>query len=210
MRNDRDHDHSFSTMPNSFEEAARWSARFEAPERDAWQLPELVVATTLGAASHDGLILVDLGAGTGFFAIRFAKALPAGTVVAADIESSLLQWTDRRAAQEGLTNLVTHQSTILGPAWPDSKPKADIVSLCNTYHHIGTRPAWFSAVREMAKPDARLVIIDFTPASTRGPPPNHKLPAETVISELHEAGWRLDASHDFLPDQYFLVFRKAP
>ena len=210
VRDSDDHLHASTTMPDNFNDAARWSQRFDAPERDAWQRPDLVVTTTLAANPKDGLVLVDLGAGTGYFSTRFAKAQPTATIIAADIASSLLHWTARRASEAGLTNIETHQTTESGPAWPESMPKVDIAFLCNVYHHITDRPAWFSKVYAMAKADARLVVIDFTPASKRGPPADHKLAPDAVIQELHEAGWRLDATHDILPDQYFLVFRKVP
>jgi hypothetical protein len=50
-----------------------------------------------------------------------------------------------------------------------------------------------------------VAIVDYKPASKRGPP--HKLAPEVVESEMAEAGYELDEQHDFLPEQYFLVFR---
>jgi hypothetical protein len=40
-----------------------------------------------------------------------------------------------------------------------------------------------------------------------GPP--HKLDPRQAVQELSEAGWRLIAEHDVLPEQYFLVFERA-
>jgi predicted O-methyltransferase YrrM len=50
----------------------------------------------------------------------------------------------------------------------------------------------------------RVAVVDFRPSSHRGPP--HKLAPDVVESEMSAAGYALVENHDFLPDQYFLVF----
>jgi predicted methyltransferase len=59
------------------------------------------------------------------------------------------------------------------------------------------------------KPNGRLVIIDFKADSPNGPPPQHRISPETVKQELAEAGYALVETHEFLPRQYFLVFRNT-
>jgi len=77
----------------------------------------------------------------------------------------------------------------------------------DTYHHISDRVPYFKALRQKLSARGRLAIIDFRVDSERGPPATHKIGPETVQAELLEAGWVLSTSHDFLPDQYFLVFQ---
>ena len=202
--------HAHDRKHHRFEDAARWSLTFDAPERDAWQRPDDVVAAALHDLPREGLVVADIGAGTGYFALRFARAVPAGRVVAVDIEASLLQWIDQRAVAEGLGNLRTHRSEPGGVDWVPALGRPGLLFLCNTYHHVEGRVAWFRALLGIAAPDARLVIVDFRPESPRGPPRHHKLAAAAVIAELAEAGWRLLETHDFLPDQYLLTFVPAP
>jgi predicted methyltransferase len=64
-------------------------------------------------------------------------------------------------------------------------------------------------VGEVLKPGGRVVIIDYRKESPRGPPAEHKLPPEQVRTELESVGFRLARTHDFLPDQYFLVFERG-
>jgi len=45
------------------------------------------------------------------------------------------------------------------------------------------------------------------PAWPEGPPPEFRFEADLIISEMKQAGYRLDTKHDFLPRQHFLVFR---
>jgi hypothetical protein len=78
--------------------------------------------------------------------------------------------------------------------------------LVNTYHHLEDRTAYFTRLKGSLKPGARLVIIDFTNASKMGPPVQAKVPADQVRRELEAAGYTLAVTHDFLPEQFFLVF----
>ena len=79
----------------------------------------------------------------------------------------------------------------------------------DTYHHIGSRPDYFKKLLASVKPGGRLVIIDFTKQSAMGPPAAAKVGPQEVIEELKSAGWSPIATHDVLPEQYFLVFARS-
>lgn len=182
-----------------FEDAASWAERFEDPSRDAWQLPDSVVAAL---AVRPDLVVGDIGSATGYFPVRFARALPEGRVIGADVEPGMVTWLNDRARREELPNLV---SVLAGPDDPHFPCRVDLVFVCNTYHHIEDRPAYFRKLLEQTRPGARLAIVDYRPASEMGP--REKLAPEVVEAELAAAGWAPAARHDFLPEQYFLVFQ---
>lgn len=194
--------HPHGTDPHHrFEDAAEWAKRFEDPARDAWQLPDSVVATLV---ARKDLVVGDIGSATGYFPVRFARALPEGRVIGADVEPGMVTWLNDRARREELPNLV---SVLAGPDDPHFPCRVDLVFVCNTYHHIADRAAYFRKLREQTSPGARLAIVDYRPESAMGP--REKLAAAIVEAELAEAGWVPEARHDFLPEQYFLVFRAA-
>jgi hypothetical protein len=56
-------------------------------------------------------------------------------------------------------------------------------------------------------PGGRVAIVDFKKDSPEGPPPQFRFEPDQIIGEMRDAGFRLDARHDFLPRQLFLVFR---
>jgi predicted methyltransferase len=194
------HHHSNPQMPHRFEDAEAWVARFEAPERDAWQKPDEVLAAL--ALSPDAVV-ADIGAATGYFPVRLARALPRGRVYGADIEQSMVDYLAARAKKEGLTNLTAVLCTAEDPKLPEP---ADLVLVVNTYHHIGERPAYFKRLLERLKPGGRLAIIDFRKGQPMGPPEAHRIDAAQVRSELESVGYALAADHTFLPNQHFLVF----
>lgn len=184
-----------------FEDAAKWAEQFEDPERDEWQKPKAVIAAL--EVPRGGRV-ADIGAATGYFPVRIARAHPDATVYGVDIEPDMVRYLAERAKREGLGNL---EAILGGPTDPKLPAPVDRVLLVNTYHHVEGRAPYFKALAASLRPGARVAIIDYRPDAPRGPA--HKLPRETVISEMREAGYRVSAEHDFLPHQYFLVFERA-
>ncbi len=77
----------------------------------------------------------------------------------------------------------------------------------DTYHHIPNRGAYFTALRALLKPGGRLAIVDFKKDSPDGPPVEFRFTPAQMTAELAKAGFTLQAEHDFLPRQMFLVYR---
>ena len=186
-----------------FDDAAKWAKEFDNPERDAWQKPEEVVeALHLEGASS----VADIGAGTGYFSVRIAKRIPEGKVFAADVEPDMVRYLGERAQREHVPNLVPVLSS--ADAANLSEP-VDLILVVDTYHHIGNRTQYFAKLKSSLKPDGRLAIIDFKADSPNGPPVQHRIPPKKVTEELAAAGYSLAETRQFLPRQYFLIFRKS-
>ena len=52
-----------------------------------------------------------------------------------------------------------------------------------------------------------MAIVDFRKDAPQGPPVEFRLPPGQLTGELRQAGFELDATHDFLPQQLFLIYR---
>jgi cyclopropane fatty-acyl-phospholipid synthase-like methyltransferase len=184
-----------------FDDPKKWSAAFDDPERDAWQMPERIIAS-LALRPSDRV--ADIGAGTGYLAARLARHLAEGTVFAVDIEPNMVKHLAERARANGISNL----RAIAGMETSANLPEpVDVAILLNVYHHISERPAYFKRLRSALRPGGRVAIVDFRPESPVGAPKHMRLSADRITAEMKAAGYRLDASHDFLPRQNFLVFR---
>lgn len=177
-------------------DAAEYAHVLDDPSREKWQKPHEVVMA-LDLKSTDAV--ADIGAGTGYFAKRFARH--AGKVYAVDIDSRLLE----RAAKDAPSNLVT---VLAAPDDPKLPPRSvDVIVFVNVLHHIDHRAAYYQKLKAALKPGGRIVNIDFYKKELPvGPPPAMKLTEEEVIAEFKAAGLRLAKKHDFLPYQYFLEF----
>jgi predicted methyltransferase len=189
------------THQHSFGNAEKWAHVFDDPARDAWQKPHEVIQA-LGLKPD--AVVADVGAGTGYFSARLANMLPRGRVYAVDVEPEMVKYLGERAQRDGLKNMT---AVAAAPDDPRLPARVDLVLLVDVYHHIDARERYFGRLRESLKPGGRVAIIDFRLNSPDGPPKEARISPERVKSELESAGYALAAEHDFLPNQYFLVFR---
>lgn len=188
-------------MEHRFDNPEQSAKGFDDPARDAWQMPDRVI-DALGL--KPGQAVADIGAGTGYFTARLAKSKAAPQVYAVDIEESMVKYLRERAAKEGLKNIVAVQASAERTNLPAS---VDVVLIVDTYHHIGNRVAYFSELRTLMKPSARLAIVDFKKGTPGGPPDEFRFSSEQITAELVKAGFTLQTQHDFLPRQLFLIFQ---
>lgn len=184
-----------------FSDPKKWSATFDDPERDQWQMPDRII-TALKLSPTDRV--ADLGAGTGYMAVRLARHLKDGTVFAVDLEPNMVKHLAERAKANGIGNLQAIVATETSPNLPE---RVDVVVLLNVYHHISQRESYFKRLRTSLKPGGRVAIVDFRPESPVGAPKHLRLSVERITAEMTAAGYVPAGSHDFLPRQNFLVFQ---
>ena len=189
-------------MEHHFDPAAS-AKQFDDPTRDAWQMPDKVIAAL---QIQPGQSVADIGAGTGYFSVRLARSAAAPKVYAADIEPAMVTYLRERAAKEGLKNITAVQASAESANLPEP---VDVILIVDTYHHIGNREAYFRKLSKALKPGGRVAIIDFRPESPEGPPKEFRFPPEKFKAELASAGYALIEQLDFLPRQQFLIFRAA-
>ena len=117
------------THQHSFGNAAKWAKVFDDPRRDAWQKPhEVIGALTL----KPDAVVADIGAGTGYFAARFAHMVPRGRVYAIDTEPDMVKHLAERARREGLTNLTAVKGE---PADARIPAPADLIIMVDVFRH---------------------------------------------------------------------------
>ncbi|HEX2197400.1 MAG TPA: class I SAM-dependent methyltransferase [Burkholderiales bacterium] len=192
------------THQHGFGDAERWAHVFDDPKRDAWQKPHEVIQAL---ALKPDAVVADIGAGTGYFAVRLATMVPNGRVYAVDVEPDMVKYLAERAKREKRDNLVAVAGAPDDARLPE---KADVILLVDVYHHIDRRDRYFRKLRASLNPGGRLAVIDFRLDSPAGPPRSARIAPDRVVAELKAAGYSLTQEHDFLPRQYFLVFRPSP
>jgi ubiquinone/menaquinone biosynthesis C-methylase UbiE len=177
-------------------DAKEYAKVLEDPSRDAWQKPDEVVPA-LNLKPTD--TVADIGAGTGYFARRFANH--AAKVYAVDIDAKLLDIAKAKAP----TNVETVLAAPDDPRLPAAS--VDLIFFCDVLHHIENRPAYYAKLAKALRPGGRIVNIDFYKKDLPvGPPVSMKLSEDQVIGEFKAAGFGLSQNFSVLPYQYFLMF----
>ena len=177
----------------------------EDPQRAEWQKPEEVMAK-LGLKPGDKV--ADLGAGSGYFTLRFAKAVgPEGKVYAVDILPEMLDYIRQRAQDDGVKNIQLVQALPHDPTLPPAS--VDMIFICDTLHHISERPTYYPLLAKALRPGGRLVNVDFYKKPLPlGPPLAMKIDKQEMIEEVKALGFHVVQDFDFLPYQYFLIFQR--
>ena len=188
------------THEHRFSDAEKWAHVFDDPERDAWQKPHDVIQAL---RLKPDAIVADIGAGTGYFAVRLARMVPKGKVYGVDIEPDMVRYLAERAERERLENLFAIRGRPNETLLPEP---VDLVLFVDVYHHIEERSGYFERLKDVLRADGRVAIIDFRMDAKEGPPRAARIAPEQVKAEMAKAGYAVREDLGFLPEQYFLVF----
>jgi ubiquinone/menaquinone biosynthesis C-methylase UbiE len=177
------------------------------PEREAEEAPELAL-DALGLRA--GMVVADVGAGTGYMSLRMARRVgPSGKVFANDLQPEMLQKLRANSQREKLSNVETVQGTEADPKLPPNT--MDLVLLVDVYHEFSQPQAMLDKIRESLKPDGRLVLLEYRKEDPKVPiRPEHKMSVAEVKTEVEAEGFKLDQVIEKLPRQHIIIFRKAP
>lgn len=183
--------------------------RFEGESREIFEKREAIVKA---CAVKPGMKIADIGAGTGLFTRMFAREVgPQGQVMAVDIAAAFLEHIDKSARDLKLTNVKTILGGDASPRLPTGS--ADLVFVCDTYHHFEYPKSMLKDIHASLKPGGRLVVIDFirTPGTSRQWVIDHVRAGQDVFEqEITQAGFRkVSESKGILKENYLAVFEKV-
>jgi len=184
-------------------QGADWLNR---PEREQEENPEGAL-DAIGI--RPGMVVADVGAGTGYMSLRLAKRVgPSGHVYANDIQPEMLMRLRQNAVKAGLTNIETVQGEEADPKLPAGR--MDLVLLVDVYHEFSKPRQMIDKIRESMKPDGRLVLLEYRKEDPDVPiRPEHKMTVAEVKAELEPQGFVLSQVIETLPRQHILLLTKA-
>lgn len=156
-----------------------------------------------------GMLIGDVGAGTGFYSIRIAKIVaPSGVVYANDIQPGMLKVLRAHATAQDVTNIVPVLGTESDPKLPAGK--LDVVLLVDVYHEFSQPQRMLDRIRESLKSSGELVLLEYRKEDPSVPiRPEHKMSLAEVKAEVTPEGFVLDKAVETLPRQHMIFFRKS-
>jgi tRNA A58 N-methylase Trm61 len=182
--------------------------KFEVESREvAAQADRIVAACKL----RPGMAVADVGAGTGLFTRKFARAVgPKGKVFAVDIASSFLEHIGQTCRDEGIDNV----QEVLCDQFSTRLPRnsVDFVFICDTYHHFEFPQRTLQSIREALRPDGQMVLIDFERIEGKSSDfilGHVRAGKEVFVAEVKSAGFKLIGEEAFLKENYFVRFEKT-
>lgn len=187
-----------------FAETQKYIDFLERSDRAAWQKPDAVIKE-LHLSGADKI--ADVGAGSGYFTFRFARAVPEGIVYAIDIEPEMLRHIHHKAMTGKIRNISVVKSTPDDPAIPAG---VDLVFVCDVLHHVKKPGAWLKKLSAQMKKGARLAVIEFREGDLpEGPPAAVKIPKNKLVAMITANNFSMETEKtEILPYQEFLIFVK--
>jgi ubiquinone/menaquinone biosynthesis C-methylase UbiE len=160
-------------------------------------------------AVKPGMVVADIGAGTGYFSFPMAKQVgPRGKVLAVDIQKEMLDIIRQRMKERKVSNIEPIKGTITDPKLPAGK--VDLILMVDVYHEFSHPWEMAHAMVEALKVGGKLVFVEY-----RLEDPNvpiklvHKMTQKQVISEMKLHPLKHVKTIGDLPWQHIIVFEKV-
>jgi len=196
--------HPLTGRPIAHVMSAAGADWLDRPEREAEEQPDKALEAI---KIRRGMVVADVGAGSGFMSFKMAKLVgPPGKVYANDIQPEMLGLIKERAARDKVTNIETVLGTYSDPKLPAGK--IDLILLVDVYHEFSQPQAMLDRMREALKPDGRLVLLEYRKEDPSIPiRPEHKMSVAEVKTEVEPEGFQFDQVIEVLPRQHIIIFR---
>ena len=151
-----------------------------------------------------GMTVADIGAGSGYYAVRLAAIVGAdGRIYAEDIVPDYLSKLRKRVRDLGLQNVIVARGEPHDPRLPARSLDAAI--LVHMYHEIAQPYALLYNLAPALKPDARIGIVDAI-----GPTAKHGTPPDLLRCELAAVGYREVGFHPLAGSNAYLEIAAPP
>jgi ubiquinone/menaquinone biosynthesis C-methylase UbiE len=171
----------------------------EREERPDWLVEELRL--------KPGMVVADIGAGSGYLSRRIVPLVPGGKVYALDVQPQMVALLEKLSQQPGMENLVPRQGAIDDVQLPPES--VDLAVFVDVYHELAfPREVMRSVVRAL-KPGGRVAFVEYRAEDPRVPiKPLHKMSTAQVRREMAALPLVFDRDSERLPWQHILIFRK--
>jgi ubiquinone/menaquinone biosynthesis C-methylase UbiE len=180
------------------------AAWLDRPDREATEQPEHVL-DVIGL--HDGEVVADIGAGTGYFSVRIARRVsPHGKVLATDLQPEMLNLLRAHAAEAGVDGITTISTTPEDAKLPAGG--VDVALMVDVYHELPEPRRTLEQVHAALAPQGRLVLVEYRGEDPSVPiKPEHKMTLAQIRREIEASGFGFALDDESLPQQRIVVFR---
>lgn len=158
----------------------------------------------------EGSVVVDLGAGSGFYSLEAARRVgPEGRVYAVDVQKELLDRIKTSADSEHLSNIDIMWGDIekIGGSKIGTE-HADVVLVCNVLFQVEDKESLMTEALRILKPNGRLCVIDWTDSHFGLGPDASRIVTADAAREVAAKKFTFEKEFDAGDHHYGLIFRK--
>jgi ubiquinone/menaquinone biosynthesis C-methylase UbiE len=176
-------------------------------EREEREMQENTTLLLKNLEVKQGMIIADIGAGSGYYSALISKMVGTGKVFAVDVEPEMIAYLDKRIKKEKLSHIIPVLSSEQKVSLP--KNSIDMMLLVDVYHEFSYPYEMALSMRAALKPGGKLVLVEFRLEDPAVPIKIiHKMSEAQAIKEFKAAGFIFDKNIDNLPWQHCMVFTK--
>ena len=155
-----------------------------------------------------GMLIADIGAGSGYYSSLLSKMVGNGKIYAVDVEPEMISFLNNRIRAEKTKNVVPVLSTEQTVGLPTNS--IDLMLLVDVYHEFSYPYEMGLAMLEALKPGGKLVLVEFRTEDAMVPIKTiHKMSEKQAVREFKAAGFIFEKNISNLPWQHCMVFRKS-
>jgi len=176
-------------------------------ERDERDIEENTSLLLKNLDVKPGMVIADVGAGSGYHSALLSKMVGNGKVFAVDVEPEMIAYLNKRIKQEKLSRIVPVLSTEQKLSITENT--VDMVLLVDVYHEFSYPYEMALSMLSALKPGGKLVLVEFRSEDPKVPIKTiHKMSLVQAIKEFKAAGFKFVKNIDNLPWQHCMVFIK--
>lgn len=177
----------------------------ERPEREKEEQPKKLLKML---DVKPGMVVADIGAGSGYHSLRMAKAVGAkGKVMAVDIQKEMLDIIRKRMKRNKIENIEPILGTETDPKLPAGE--VDLILMVDVYHEFSFPYEMTEALTKALKPGGRLVFVEFRREDDKVPILlAHKMTEKQVLAEMAPHPLKHAKTFEALPWQHVIIFEK--
>lgn len=180
------------------------SGWLERPERQKEENTDLAIRKM---NLKPGMVVADIGAGSGYYTFRIAGLVPDGQVYAVDVQQQMVDLLQTKKRTTGAGNVEVIRGSVENTNLPAGK--IDLAFMVDVYHELEFPKEILASIHKALKPDGKLLLIEYRGEDESIPiKPLHKMTVTQVNKEMLDNGFVPDSRGEFLPIQHFLVYRK--
>ena len=181
------------------------AAWLERQERDREERTDLLMEALM---LKPGMVVADIGAGTGYLSRRMAPAvMPGGKVWAVDVQPEMISLLQAGAKRSGLTQIEARISAVDDVNLPASS--VDLAVMVDVYHELSHPYKVMASILKALKPGGRIVFVEYKAEDPRVPiKPLHKMSEAQIKREASVFPLVWERTVNTLPWQHVVVFRK--